>query len=83
MMKRTVKWYTLCLCLLVFAGIFMGTFAGAADTTAQPQCVSSSDATVSENVPSCHDKCVSTWCDQSSRFYGYCKFRCYLYCPIW
>jgi len=47
MMKRTVKWYVLCLCLLVSAGIFLGTFAGAADTTMQPQCMSSSDATVS------------------------------------
>jgi hypothetical protein len=70
MMKRTVKWYMLCLCLLVSAGIFMGTFAGAADTTAQPQCMSSSDATVSMGYNwSCYETCVYNHCNHWSRFF--------------
>lgn len=83
-MKRTLKLSILGLCLILIAGIFMGTFAGATDTLTQPQCVSSSDAPVSQEYhPTCHDECVRTWCNQHNYYYDYCKFRCYLYCPIW
>jgi len=82
-MKGEWKHNIVFLCLILTAGIFMSTVAGAADTITQPQCTSSSDAPVIMSRTACHDECVSVWCNQGSRFYDYCKFRCYLYCPIW
>jgi len=83
MMKGEWKHNIVFLCLILTAGIFMSTFAGAADTITQPQCTSSSDAPVIMSRTACHDECVSVWCNQGNRFYDYCKFRCYLYCPLW
>jgi hypothetical protein len=82
-MKRKLKLSVLCLCLILAAGIFMGTFAGAAETTTQPHCISSSDATVSGYNWSCYETCVYDHCDERSSVFWMCKFRCWTRCPLW
>jgi hypothetical protein len=83
-MKHKLKHTILFLCLILIAGIFMGTFASAADTTMLPQCVSSADAPVIQGYQwGCYETCVYDHCNERSRVFGMCKFLCWTRCPLW
>ena len=85
-MKRKLKLSIICLCLILTAGIFMGTFAGATDTLTQPQCIASADAAATEWTPHslCMFECMHEHCSHAPYGLGwYCEFLCWLRCPLW
>lgn len=86
LMRHTLKLTILFLCLVLIAGIFMGTFAGAADTTMQPQCLSSADTVASAGTSHaiCMSECLNLHCSHPPDGFGWlCEFGCWTRCPLW
>lgn len=80
MMKGEMKHYTVCLCLLLFAGIFTGSFGITGNTATESHCITPSNAAKLQDPGIfCIERC-ETECEPGHWYSGLCRGLCILGC---
>ena len=80
MMNGEMKQYVVCLCLILFAGLFTSTFVVTGHTSPQLQCIASSAAMgLQDTGISCSEQCDAE-CEPGHWYSWLCRGVCVLGC---